>query len=45
MIIIEEVVQELAMNPEEILKFAYELRKQDTDDLYSLNILDGQLKP
>lgn len=37
----EEAVQELAADPEEILKFAYELRKQDTEDKYSFNFLNG----
>ena len=35
----------MAVDPEEILKFAYELRKQDTEDKYSFNILNGQVRP
>lgn len=35
----------MAADPEEILKFAYELRKQDTEDKYSFNILNGQVRP
>lgn len=41
----EEVVQELAADADEILKFAFELRKQDTDDKYSFNLLNGQVRP
>jgi len=39
LIILEEAVQELAADPEELLKFAYELRKQDAGDKYSLTFL------
>ena len=41
----EEVVQELAADADEILKFAFELRKQDTEDKYSFNLLNGQVRP
>lgn len=41
----EEAVQELAADPEEILKFAYELRKQDVENKYSFNMLNGQVRP
>jgi hypothetical protein len=40
-----EMVQELAADPEQILKFAYELRKQDIEDKYTLTLIDGQVRP
>lgn len=45
MITLQECVQEMAVDPEEILKFAYELRKQDVQELYSLSFLNGQVRP
>lgn len=45
MITLEEVVQELCADPEEIHKFAFELRKQDTGDKYSFDFLNGQVRP
>ena len=35
----------MAAEPDEILKFAFHLRKVDTEDKYSYNILNGQLRP
>ena len=35
----------MAAEPDEILKFAFHLRKIDTEDKYSYNILNGQLRP
>lgn len=43
--ILQESVQELAVDPEEILRFAYELRKQDVNELYSLSFLNNQVRP
>jgi len=42
---IEEVVQELSSDAKELVKFAYELRRQDTEDRYSMGFLSGQVKP
>ena len=35
----------LEETPKELLTFAYYLRQLDTDDRYSLSILEGQVKP
>jgi len=35
----------LAADPDEILKFAFQLRKQDTEDKYSYHFLNEQLRP
>lgn len=35
----------MAADPEELLKFAYELRKQDVEDKYSVAFLNEQVRP
>lgn len=42
---IEDTVTEIAQSPENLMKFAYELRKQDIDDEFSYGFLNGQVKP
>lgn len=35
----------MARQPENLIKFAYELRKQDLNDEYSNTLLEGQVQP
>ena len=40
---IEEVVTQLQRNPPQLIRFAYELRKYDINDIYSYEFLNGQV--
>lgn len=44
-ITLEETVQELGIEPDEILKFSFELRKQDVQNKYSVTFLTGNVRP
>ena len=42
---IVDTVSDISKDVSELLKFAYELRKQDAEDKYSYDILNGQVSP
>ena len=42
---IEDTVMAIAKEADQLISFAYELRKQDTEDKYSFEFLNGNVKP
>ena len=42
---LEDVVSTIQKNKSDLFCFAFELRKQDTEDKYSFDFLNGQVKP
>ena len=41
----EDMVTQISLDPQKLLAFAYELRKQDGEDRYSYELLNGQVRP
>ena len=41
----EDVVTEIGRDPQDLFRFAYELRKQDYDDQYTWTLMNGQVEP
>ena len=42
---IENIVTEISQSPSNFMNFAYELRRQDIDDEFSYDFLNGQVQP
>ena len=42
---IEDTVMAISKEPDQLVAFAYELRRQDSNDKYSFDFINGNVKP